>query len=64
MQHGAIADSEALLDIEYQRRIDLFHVDLRGFDPKPVQALCANGRLGTLIQVDQDAVKKAAKALA
>jgi hypothetical protein len=30
-----------------------------------MQALCAgNGRFGTLIQVDQDAVKKAAKALA
>jgi hypothetical protein len=30
-----------------------------------VQALCAgNGRFGALIQVDQDAVKKAAKALA
>jgi len=30
-----------------------------------LQALCAgNGRFGTLVQVDQDAVKKAAKALA
>lgn len=44
---------------------DLARLAAQQINVYAVQALCAgNGRFGVLIQVDQDAVKKAAKALA
>ncbi|MGP8245069.1 MAG: hypothetical protein ACLQVN_11190 [Bryobacteraceae bacterium] len=44
---------------------ELAKLAAKGINVYAAQALCAgNGRFGALIQVDQDAVKKAAKALA